>query len=84
MQDLDLTSLRGQGLQPGEEELPEAPAQQAQGICLNHPKNVGFFYATYRHIKTAPSVRPSIRPSVRASEFFCLGHNFVLHEWISI
>ncbi|XP_053379534.1 ubiquitin carboxyl-terminal hydrolase 5-like [Mercenaria mercenaria] len=30
LQELDLSPLRGHGLQPGEEELPEAPAQQSQ------------------------------------------------------
>ena len=36
-----------------------------------------------RHIKIAPAARPSVCPSVRQS-FLFLGHNFVLHEWISI
>ena len=34
------------------------------------------------HIKIAPSICPSVRLCVRA--FFCPGHNYVLHEWISI
>ncbi len=37
---LDLTSLRGQGLQPGEEEMPDGgpPAEQPQGKYCGNPR----------------------------------------------
>jgi len=38
LQDLDISALRGQGIQPGEEKLPEEVQQtQSKGLFLCHP-----------------------------------------------
>ena len=46
-------------------------------------QHTGWYISFLRgHIKIAPSICPSARLCLRL--FLCPGHNFVLHEWISI